>query len=173
MSREVVLYNEQPFSDRIANYMLLAENAADIRASHDTNYKSDLSHLLWCSHPSNEITNDKIELMKEILRTIATGFTSDMIVKKIAYHRTAIRFLDRTIADAQLPTPQTSPMQIGLIYHAPHYSRISLCLRNQLEIQITDIFHLEIAIKYRDIHRWCVSMLHAVVATRVRPTAGT
>jgi len=173
MSREVVFYNEQPFSDRIANYMLLAENAADIRASRDINYKSDLNYLLWCLHPCYEIKNDSIEFTKERLRTTATGFTSDMIVKKIAYHRTAIRFLDRTIADAQLPTQQTSPMQIGLIYHATHCSRISMCLRNQLQIPITDIFHLEIAIKYRDMHRWCVSMLHAVVATRIRPTAGT
>jgi len=31
---------------------------------------------------------------------------------------------------------------------------------------------LEITIKYRDIHRWCLSMLHTVITSHTRSTGG-
>jgi len=74
-------------------------------------------------------------------------------MEKIAYHRTAIRNLDRTIANAEH------------IVARQHMSTQRIGLQIPMVVGITE---LEITIKYRDIHRWCVSMLHTVITSRTR-----
>jgi len=170
-----MLHNEQQFSNLMTTYMHRAEGAADIRAGFDRWYMEDLDEWLWYSHPACRAATDKkyedvlrlgvipntVELLKRKLATNAgnsAGFDANMIMAKIAYHRTAIRNLDRTIADAQ----HTSPPQHMLI-------------QQQFGAQVPTVVgttDLEIMIKYRDIHRWCVCMLNTEITSRTRSTDG-
>jgi len=146
----------------MTNCMLRAEGAVEKRAQFDNYYMNDLDELLWYSHPACRARIDRtyaefsslgfalntVEFLEGRLTAnarISAGFDSSIIMEKIAYHRTAIRNLDRTIANAR---QHMSTQQIGL----------------QIPM-VVGITEPELTIKYRDIHRWCVSMLHTVITS--------
>ena len=158
-----MLYNEELYDNLMTTYMHRAEEAAITRARFDNRYMADLDEWLWYTHPACRARIDRLyaeflrpgddteELLKIRLATNARnpcGFSENMIMGKIAYHRTAIRNLDRSIARAEHTAAR------------PHVSTQRIGSQPQSE--------LETMIKYRDIHRWCVSMLHAAIMYRGR-----
>ena len=161
MSRNLMRYpTEELFNTLLTSYVHRAEEAAIIRARADNIYIADLDEWLWYTHPACRARIDRFfaeflrpgddteEFLKRRLANIARnpcGFSENMIMGKIAYHRTAIRNLDRSIARAEHTAAR------------PHVSTQRIGLQPQSE--------LETMIKYRDIHRWCVSMLHAAIVS--------
>jgi len=161
MSTHAMLHNEGWFNDLMTTYMHRAEQAAIIHARFDNMYTADLDEWLWYSHhgcrdrvyglygqflgPDDDIIAFFKRHMTVLVQNYA-AFTMNMIMGKIAYHRAAIGDLGHTIARE---------------HHIAAQQHMST---QQIDSQPPS--EAEIMIKYRDIHRWCVFMLHNVITSR-------
>lgn len=163
MSRHAMHYSEERFNDMMTTYMQRAEERANTYAQFDTMYMDDLDELLWdsthacrdCIHDSHGHARgtdaDRINFFKISIMLVTRnrmGFSMNMIMAKIAHHRATIGKLDHAIARAQ------------------HSGSISTLPQSTETQPLSEVAN---TIQRREIHRWCVSMLHNVIICRHTP----